>query len=132
MAQHPNPSKHTDWSRTPAGYFAAAVLGIACISGLVWSISNTKQSIQTAPIQTHSEALESVNNTPARLLIDLNTAGTNELQLLPSIGPNLASRIIEDRDENGPYESIEDLDRVRGIGPKTIAKLDDWVTLSTP
>ncbi|MGJ8637654.1 MAG: ComEA family DNA-binding protein [Phycisphaerales bacterium] len=127
MEHQTTPTKHADWSRTPAGMFAAAVLGIASLTGLVWSVTHTQQ-----PIQQASTELASQPQTPARLLIDLNTATTNELQLLPSIGPNLARRIVNDRDEQGPYESLSDLDRVRGIGPKTIAKLDDWVTLSTP
>lgn len=126
------PSKHaTDWSRTPAGMFSAAVLGIASLSGLVWSVTTNQQPIQPQAAKISSQSIPQ-SRTPARLLIDLNTATTNELQLLPSIGPSLAQRIVNDRDEQGPYESLSDLDRVRGIGPKTLAKLHDWVTLSTP
>ena len=58
---------------------------------------------------------------PAR--IDLNTAGVHELDLLPRIGPALAARIVEDRAAHGPFESIESLRRVRGIGPKTVEGL---------
>ncbi len=64
-----------------------------------------------------------------RLRINLNTATAAELDLLPRIGPALAGRIIEDRQRNGPYRSIDDLDRVPGIGPKTIAKLVPFVTV---
>lgn len=132
MEHQSNPSKNTpDWTRTPAGMFSAAVLGIASLSGLIWSVSNAQQPIQPPTSQVSSE-VSTQSSAPARLLIDLNTATTKELQLLPSIGPNLAQRIVNDRDELGPFESLSDLDRVRGIGPKTIAKLDDWVTLSTP
>jgi competence ComEA-like helix-hairpin-helix protein len=55
--------------------------------------------------------------------IDINQAGLTELQLLPGIGPALAQRILDDRLKNGPYRSADDLDRVRGIGPKTLEKL---------
>ncbi len=61
--------------------------------------------------------------------IDLNTASLGELDLLPRIGPALAARIIADREENGAYETIDELERVRGIGPKTIEKLRSRVIL---
>ena len=51
--------------------------------------------------------------------IDVNHASLDELRSLPRIGPVLAQRIVDGR----PYESADDLERVRGIGPKTIANL---------
>lgn len=59
----------------------------------------------------------------AGLLIDVNTASAAELELLPGIGPAMAARIIEDRQANGLFASLDDLDRVRGIGPRTIDNL---------
>ena len=53
--------------------------------------------------------------------VDLNRAGSEELQRLPGVGPVLAGRIIEHRDEHGAFESVEDLLDVPGIGE---AKLD--------
>lgn len=60
-------------------------------------------------------------------LVDVNTASAAELQLLPGIGPVMASRIIEDRAANGLYRSPADLDRVKGIGPKTLEKLSPLI-----
>lgn len=51
--------------------------------------------------------------------IDVNRASVDELRSLPRIGPVLAQRIVDGR----PYASPDDLERVRGIGPKTIANL---------
>lgn len=65
-------------------------------------------------------------------LIDLNSASLGELELLPRIGPALAQRIADDRAANGPYEDLEDLARVSGIGPKTVARLQGKATVSTP
>ena len=56
-------------------------------------------------------------------LVNVNTASSAELQLLPGIGPVMAGRIIKDRTTNGLYRSPADLDRVKGIGPKTLEKL---------
>lgn len=52
--------------------------------------------------------------------VNVNTATAAELRLLPRIGPALSARIIEDREANGPFESLDDLRRVRGIGPRTV------------
>jgi len=55
--------------------------------------------------------------------INLNSATASELELLPGVGPALAGRIIEHRRTNGPFRSVTDLDKVRGIGPKMLEKL---------
>src|SRR5690606_1678075 len=64
---------------------------------------------------------------PAGLLlgrpIDLNEATLEELQALPGIGPGLARRIVEERERRGPFTSLEDLARVRGIGPARVDAL---------
>jgi competence protein ComEA len=60
-------------------------------------------------------------------LVNLNTAPWHELVNLPGIGAARARDIVKDREEHGPFRSIEDLSRVRGIGPATLAGLSDWV-----
>ncbi len=57
------------------------------------------------------------------LRIDLNAATAEQLALLPNIGPARAAAIIADREARGPFSSLNDLDRVPGIGPRTIADL---------
>ncbi|MDO5308125.1 MAG: helix-hairpin-helix domain-containing protein [Planctomycetia bacterium] len=52
--------------------------------------------------------------------IDLNEATSADLKLLPRIGPTLAGRIIEYREENGDFNEVSDLLNVRGIGVKTL------------
>ncbi|MCL2085167.1 MAG: helix-hairpin-helix domain-containing protein [Oscillospiraceae bacterium] len=58
-------------------------------------------------------------------MVNINTAGIEELQRLPGIGPALAQRIIDERDKRGPYETVDELTRVSGIGEKTVEKLRD-------
>ena len=60
--------------------------------------------------------------------IDLNTAGTEELQTLPGIGPSKASSIVAYREEHGPFHSLDELINVSGIGAGIIDKISDLVT----
>jgi competence ComEA-like helix-hairpin-helix protein len=55
--------------------------------------------------------------------IDLNRANGAELALLPGVGDRLADRIIDDRQRNGPFASVDDLQRVPGMGPAIIERL---------
>jgi len=67
---------------------------------------------------------------PANALVDLNTAGSEQLQRLPRIGPVLANRILAHRSRRGGFARLADLEEVSGIGPKTIAGLRAYATLS--
>lgn len=60
----------------------------------------------------------------ALIEVDLNRAEARELALLPGIGPVLANRIVANRDQLGPFDSVSDLGRVRGIGAKTLARIE--------
>lgn len=61
-------------------------------------------------------------------LLNINTASAAQLEALPGIGAVLAQRIVDDRQANGPYASVDDLERVRGIGPALLANLRPLVT----
>lgn len=63
--------------------------------------------------------------------IDVNRASLADLQKLPSIGPVLSQRIIDERGKR-PFKSVEELRRVPGIGPKTLDKLKPFVTVGSP
>jgi competence protein ComEA len=62
-------------------------------------------------------------------LVNLNTATQAELETLPGIGPALAQRIIEFRERNGGFRTVEDLLEVPGIGAKKFEELRDHVTV---
>ena len=62
--------------------------------------------------------------------IDLNRASAGDLQLLPGIGPALAGRIVDDRRSHGPYRTIEELARVRGIGRRRVAEIRPLVEVT--
>lgn len=56
-------------------------------------------------------------------LVNINTANATELESLPGVGPSTAQSIIDDRTQNGPFASTDDLMRVSGIGEKKFEKL---------
>lgn len=62
-------------------------------------------------------------------LVSINTADAAALDGLDGIGPATAAAIVEDRDANGPFTSLEDLMRVSGIGEKKFAALKDQICL---
>lgn len=62
-------------------------------------------------------------------LVNLNVATATELEALPGIGPVLAQRIVDFREENGPFASVDDLLDVSGIGEKTLEGFRDLVTV---
>jgi len=66
-----------------------------------------------------------VSNKPA--LLNINTAAAEELQTLPNIGERMAERIIDYRTQHGDFTSVDDLQKVKGVGPKTIEKLRPFV-----
>jgi len=61
--------------------------------------------------------------------VNINTATAEELETLPGIGEVTAQRIIDYREANGPFETVEDIQNVSGIGPKTLEGMRDLITV---
>jgi len=61
--------------------------------------------------------------------INLNTAALEELMTLERIGPKYAQRIIDYRETHGAFEKIEDIMKVKGIGPKTFEANKERLTV---
>ena len=64
-------------------------------------------------------------------LVNVNTATQAELEMLPDVGPSLAKAILSYRDAHGPFTKVDELDRVKGIGPKLLAKISPMVTVGS-
>lgn len=65
----------------------------------------------------------------AAAVVDLNSATAEELDTLKGVGPAKAKAIIDYRDKNGPFKSVDDLDNVKGFGKKTVDKLRPELTV---
>ena len=84
--------------------------------------------VQGAPIPNGRTI--SAEGRASQSLINLNTATAQELELLPGIGPVMAGRIISYREANGPFTSIDDVESVPGIGPKTLESIRPLATVA--
>jgi competence protein ComEA len=62
--------------------------------------------------------------------VDLNAAGSDELEAVPGIGKSLASKIVAFREKNGAFKSVDDLLKVQGVGEKSLEKLRPYLTVS--
>ena len=66
------------------------------------------------------------------VVVNINTATTQQLQTLPKIGPQTAERIVDYREKNGTFRTLEELTGVRGIGKKTLENLRPLITVTPP
>jgi competence protein ComEA len=94
------------------------------------------ESTATAPGAKAPESvpIESASSIPPGVAatgrVAINRASAQDLEALPGIGPSLAKRIVEERERAGPFRSPRDLLRVRGIGPKKQAAIQDRIDWS--
>ena len=98
------------------GAAVAASLFLLCALSLVWG--------GHATAATGADAEPTVNGP-----VNINTAETNQLIAIPGVGEATALRIIEWREEHGPFLRVEDLMKVKGIGEKSLEKLRPHVTV---
>ncbi len=68
----------------------------------------------------------------APAVLDVNRATEQDLERLPGIGPVLARRIVQYREEQGTFHDIEQLRRVKGIGKKTFERIRAFVNVGSP
>jgi competence protein ComEA len=95
---------------------AGGLLACALVAIALWCLAQRRLGSRLIDI-------EEAPPQPATFQVDVNQAAWPELALLPGIGPELAQRIVADRQARGPFRRVEDLRRVRGIGPKTLERM---------
>ena len=127
----------SDWARTPSAMFAAGLLGLLSVLTIGIALSREFSRDANAPsvalVQSQTDGFASDSPTrsapSAVRLIDINADDLAELDLLPGIGPALGQRIIDYRAEHGPFTTIESIQQVSGIGPRTLEKIRPLITL---
>ena len=105
----------------------------AFIAGLFLGRNFNRQPVQIQPLPAVTAAavppLSLMTEPTAPSIININTATVEDIQVLPGIGPLLAQRIVEYREENGPFETNGELMNVSGIGEKKLEEIWDYITV---
>ncbi len=110
----PDVTPRKPWWRTFKwqGWLGVMLAVMAVLSGGIWLARDAHGLFR------------SIGPGEGSLVVNVNTASARELESLPGIGPALAQLIIQGR----PYESVDDIERVRGIGPRLVESLRPFLT----
>ncbi|MEM7811454.1 MAG: helix-hairpin-helix domain-containing protein [Planctomycetota bacterium] len=117
----PQPADDPEAASADARLIAAdrALTLLAIVSGVILLVGYSRLSgcfLRPVEVVRPADFLQTYR-------VDPNVAHEAELALLPGIGETLAARIVAEREANGPFERVDDLVRVRGIGRKTLERL---------
>ena len=94
-------------------------------------IPNKNEKISAYISENMGENVEENNTTTKKegTKVNINTAGLEELDQLPGIGPAIAQRIIDYRKEHGEFKKVEDVQEVKGIGDAKYSEIKDSITV---
>jgi len=105
---------------------ALTALGFASVATVTPAFAAPKGEVASAkPVAAAEDEAESANGT-----VNLNTATETELTLLPGVGPSKAAAILAFRKKYGAFKKVEDLNKVKGFGYKTLKKLKPYLSLT--
>lgn len=136
---------------TPSEWRILVVLTALFLSGAAWHVVEANAplpalSVQGSPLawsdpsepESPASGMDAHEGTSAKKgpahkrkplltgLVNPNKATLEQLQGLPGVGEKMAARIIEER-ANGPFKDLDDIQRVKGIGPKKAEKMRPWL-----
>lgn len=117
----PSSSVQNFWGLRPRDLLLLVALGSLCLALSIW---------HWGQISGWGQKEVEIDRLPERVYdyrIDINEATWVQWMQLPGVGETLAQRILEYREQNGPFQSVDDLDNIQGIGPKTLEKLRPWL-----
>ncbi len=106
----------------------ASIVYIASLLIFTFLIFYSSSVYHSKHTKKFPEASESVSK--AEYMLDINTATSEELQIIPGIGPTIADNIVTYRMQNGPFNNYEELLNVKGIGEKKLAVMMDYIKIA--
>ena len=86
-------------------------------------------TLTPAPMPSSISTPTSTSSPEQSAKINVNTADKQELEKITGVGPIIAQRIIDYRQSNGPFQTIEDIKKVNGIGNKTFEKMKNEIAI---
>ena len=94
------------------------------------TVPSTEPPVRSEPVkQTEPKKSSDSPEKKGTFPVNINTASKKELDALPGIGEVLAQLIIDYRSANGPFSTVDELTKVKGIGAKTLEKLKPYATV---
>ena len=93
------------------------------------AVANLAYETEKKQSKNESNSIKEKDYKQKEEIININTAEKKELIKLPKVGAVTAERIIRHRDDYGQFKTIDDLLKVKGIGPKTLEKMKPLITL---
>jgi competence protein ComEA len=111
-----------------------AILTLTSLFLVGWTVQHVEEqrtpALDAAPLMAAAVDAEAVTSRATVGPVNINTASAAKLQTLSGIGPALSQRILDHRTTNRPFERVDELRRVRGIGPKTLEALRSRITVA--
>ena len=111
----------------------ALILLLGAVGFVIRKVINKQRILRSSNIKMKNTFQREDENREESTLpgkpVNINTAGLMEFEALPYLGMERSKDIIEYRDKNGPFKSLDELINISGIGPKTLDKLKPLITL---
>jgi competence protein ComEA len=120
------PAARSFFGLTRADHLVLALLCAVALSLMIWHWARLS-GWGMRPVE-----VERLNPASLDYRIDVNSATWVEWVQLDGIGETLAERIVADREAHGPFRNVDELRRVKGIGPKTLARIRKYLTVGKP
>ena len=103
------------------------MLVVAVLVGGAFYTARLSEGAPRVVFTASLEVVEGQSQDPHRVAI--NTGDGEELDELPEVGPSTAQSIIDYREANGGFRSVDELEEIPGIGPETLEKIDPFATV---
>lgn len=110
-------------------HYLGIATAIAAFAGVVYNASDDLKLLRQAGGDHSDIMLAAKNDVENPALVNINTASVHMLQRIEGIGSAAANAIVEYREANGGFKSIDELVKVSGIGAKTLEKIRELITI---